>query len=486
MSIFSSKDLDYMAQRGNDIQVVEKQFAYFEKGFPYAKLDRIATLNDGIFRIEDHSISKWIADYNRLSKEKQIIKFVPASGAATRMFKDLFEALSADETQYSPKMNIFFDQLSQYAFYNDLKVSCNSDNKKEILKTLLTETGLNYGNLPKAMLKFHLYDEYSRTAAEEHLVEAALYAVCQNRDCYIHFTVSPNHLEGFRNLINSVLTEYETKYNVTYHISYSIQDPATDTLASEMNNTPFRDSKGNLLFRPGGHGALIKNLNNLKADLIFIKNIDNVTREDKLQPTIDYKKICAALLFRLQEKCFSYLKSIDNGNLSSDQISEIYTFASKDLGICFTSNNPSIAEIKSKLNRPIRVCGMVKNEGEPGGGPFWVKNNKNEISCQIVESSQINLKDQDQKLIFDQSTHFNPVDMVCSTIDYQGNYFDLQKFVDDETGFISEKSYEGRTLKAMELPGLWNGAMAEWITLFVEVPLATFNPVKTIFDLLKR
>ncbi len=486
MGIFASKDLDYMLQRGNDPQLVEKQFAYFKKGFPNAKLNIIATIDDGIAVFDSDLLSKLVLDYDQLAKDKKIVKFVPASGAATRMFKELFEAILMDESQYSPRMNIFFEQLSQYAFYNDLMAICNSENKKEILKTLLTENGLNYGNLPKAMLKFHLYNGYSRTAAEEHLVEAALYAMCQNRDCYIHFTVSPYHLEDFRNLINSVITEYEIKYKVTYHISYSIQDPNTDTLASEMDNTPFRDSKGDLLFRPGGHGALIKNLNDIKADLIFVKNIDNITKEEKLQPTNDYKKACAALLINLQEKCFSYLKSIDIGNLSSDLMKEIYVFASKDLGICFTSEQPSVAELKSKLNRPIRVCGMVKNEGEPGGGPFWVKNKKNEISCQIVESSQMNLKDQEQKTIFDQSTHFNPVDMVCSTIDYQGNHFDLHQFVDDETGFISEKSYEGRALKAMELPGLWNGAMADWITIFVEVPIETFNPVKTIFDLLKR
>lgn len=486
MEFFTSTDFEYMLERGNELQVVRKQFTHFENGFPYSKLDRIATINDGIFQLDPHSISKLITHYDQLSKDKKIVKFVPASGAATRMFKELFEAMAVEEAQFSPKMNHFFDQLSHYAFYNDLKGKCNSVNKKEILTALLTETGLNYGNLPKAMLKFHLYNGYSRTAAEEHLVEAALYALCQNRDCYIHFTVSPNHLEGFRNLIHSVIPEYETKYKVTYHISYSIQDPATDTLASEMDNTPFRDSKGKLLFRPGGHGALIHNLNEIKADLIFIKNIDNVTKEESLQPTIDYKKACAAILLNIQEKCFFYLSILEKGIATPEQWKEIYQFVKIELGINSLSESSSVEEVKSKLNRPVRVCGMVKNEGEPGGGPFWVKNNKNEISCQIVESSQINLKDQDQKLIFDQSTHFNPVDMVCSTIDYQGNYFDLHQFVDEETGFISEKSYEGRPLKAMELPGLWNGAMADWITLFVEVPLATFNPVKTIFDLLKR
>lgn len=486
MGIFTSKDLDYMLQRGNDPQLVEKQFAHFEKGFPNIILDRIATIKDGITVIENHSMPELIAEYDQLAKEKKIVKFVPASGAATRMFKDLFDAIPKKESQYSPSIQQFFEQISKYPFYSDLVLKCPIGNKKEILEFLLLENGLNYGNLPKGILKFHNYPEYSRTAAEEHLVEAALYAVCKEKDCFIHFTVSPNHLQGFKNLMDSAIPEYEKKYNVTYHISYSIQDPATDTLAAEMDNMPFRDSKGDLLFRPGGHGALINNLNNIKSDLIYIKNIDNVTKEEKLQPTIDYKKACAALLFKLQEKCFHYLKLLDHNTLTSNQLQEICLFASRDLGISFNSETPDVAELKAKLNRPLRVCGMVKNEGEPGGGPFWVKHSKDQVSCQIVETSQINLKDPDQKSIFDQSTHFNPVDMVCSTIDYKGHYFDLQCFVDEETGFISEKSYEGRLLKAMELPGLWNGAMANWITIFVEVPLETFNPVKTIFDLLKR
>lgn len=486
MGIFTSKDLEFMQQRGNDPQLVEKQFAYFVRGFPYINLDRIATVKDGITVIENHSLPELIAEYDQLSKKKHIVKFVPASGAATRMFKDLFEAISMDETQYSSRIHQFFEQISRYPFYNDLYSKCPNENKKKILETLLNENGLNYGNLPKGMIKFHNYFEYSRTAAEEHLVEAALYAVCKEKDCYIHFTVSPNHLQGFKNLMDSAIPEYEKKYDVIYHISYSIQDPATDTLAVEKDNKPFRDSKGDLLFRPGGHGALINNLNNIKSDLIFIKNIDNVTKEDKLQPTIDFKKACAALLFKLQEKCFHYLRLLDQNTLTYNQLHEIYVFASHDLGLSFNSGTPDVNELKAKLNRPIRVCGMVKNEGEPGGGPFWVRHSKNQVSCQIVETSQIDLKDPFQKSIFEQSTHFNPVDMVCSTVDYKGNYFDLRCFVDLQTGFISEKSYEGRSLKAMELPGLWNGAMANWITIFVEVPLETFNPVKTIFDLLKR
>lgn len=486
MGFFTSKDLDYMLQRGNDPQVVEKQFEYFKKGFPFTKLNRIATPEDGIAVFNPVLLSKLILDYDQLAQDKKIVKFVPASGAATRMFKELFEALSMDESQFSPRVHQFFQQISQYAFYNDLIEKCKSQDKKQILEALLTERGLNYGNLPKGMLKFHNYPGCSRTAVEEHLVEAAHYAICKEKDCYLHFTVSPNHLPSFKMLIDSVINEYERKYQITYHISYSIQDPATDTLASEMDNTPFRDSKGDLLFRPGGHGALINNLNDIKADLIFIKNIDNVTKEENLQPTIAYKKACAALLLNLQDKIFLFLRILDKGIKNIDQFNEIYKFATQELGIVFTSNIPSSEELKYKLNRPIRICGMVKNQGEPGGGPFWVENVKKQVSCQIVETSQINLEDHEQKAIFDQSTHFNPVDMVCSTIDYQGNYFDLHKFIDNDTGFISEKSFEGRTLKAMELPGLWNGAMAEWITLFVEVPLSTFNPVKTIFDLQKR
>ncbi|HQQ21744.1 MAG TPA: DUF4301 family protein, partial [Bacteroidales bacterium] len=277
---------------------------------------------------------------------------------------------------------------------------------------------------------------------------------------------------------------YEKRFDITYHISYSIQDPKTDTLAANPDLTPFRDAEGQLLFRPGGHGALIHNLNNLDADLVFVKNIDNVTTEEQLQPTTDYKKVCAGLALQLRNQTNEYLKRLAQTPDDPGLIKEVTDFGSKRLHIAWSHSSPPLIEILKKIDKPIRVCGMVKNEGEPGGGPFWVRKG-NEVSCQIVETSQIDKNNPQQHEILQQATHFNPVDMICCWKNYEGKPYDLLQYVDENTGFISDKSYEGATLKAMELPGLWNGAMAHWITLFVEVPLATFNPVKTVFDLLR-
>ena len=486
MELFTASDLELITQRGGDPEMVEKQFSHFKKGFPFAHLHDITTPGNGMINFDDETLHQLVLQYDQYCNDLKIVRFVPASGAATRMFKELYEALSLEDGLFSPKVNHFFAQIKQFAFYEDLKPYIQNKDKKGILKALLSQEGLDYGNKPKGLLQFHRYDGMTRTALEEHLVESALYAVSKDRTCYLHFTVSPAHQDGFLKRVQSVQSIYEQKYHVKYEISYSIQDPATDTLAAELDNTPFRDADGHLLFRPGGHGALISNLNAIKADLIFVKNIDNVTKEDRLLSTITFKKACAALLISLQNTCFSYLNQLEKGDINIQMLEKITQFAKEKLNIHFLTNQPTQEELKNALNRPIRVCGMVKNQGEPGGGPFWVKDKNGVVSCQIVESSQINMKDPIQKAIFDRSTHFNPVDMVCSTIDYKGNYFNLHDFVDEETGFISEKSYEGRTLKAMELPGLWNGAMAHWITVFVEVPLETFNPVKTIFDLLKR
>lgn len=491
MEQFTAQDLDFLRQRGSDSQQVEKQFSYFFKGFPYAHLNRIATIDDGIVKLDDSQIAFYNQYYDTQTASKKIVKFVPASGAASRMFKDLFDFLNQPDPIPNDKINTLILKLKEFAFYPDLiKLFPNFENllyvdPKEIVSSILLESGLNYGNLPKGLLRFHKYQDGNRTAIEEHFVEAALYANCKGL-CNIHFTVSPSHIAGFQSLIAEIMEKYETRFDVKYNISYSIQEPATDTLAAELNNTPFRDKEGNLLFRPGGHGALIQNLNAIDADLVFIKNIDNVITEDKVQPTVDYKKACGGLLLWLQSQSFKYQELLENPNITYQQYNEIVDFTQQELKIQFISNKPSIEEIKHILNRPIRICGMVKNEGEPGGGPFWVKNLQNITSCQIVESSQIELSNPHQKAIMSQSTHFNPVDMVCGFKNYKGELFQLADFVDDQTGFISEKSYEGRTLKAMELPGLWNGAMANWITIFVEVPLITFNPVKTIFDLLRR
>lgn len=492
---FTPQDLDFMRQRGSDVETVKRQFSFFEKGFDYACLDRAATLDDGILQMSDDMVDELVADYSNMIHGKKVVKFVPASGAASRMFKELYSYLTNDSEETKSNALKFLQKLPVFPFFEALKQTMLIDgfsleeeiqqqHYQLIVKYLLEDVGLNYGSQPKGLLLFHRYDDQIRTAVEEHLVEAARYA-CDDGQCFLHFTVSPQHRQGFDTLLNHVVPLYEQQYQVQYHITFSVQDPATDTLAAELDNSPFRDEHNQLLFRPGGHGALIHNLNNLDADVVFVKNIDNVIKEDKLAPTVRYKKALAAYLLQLQTRTFHYLKRIEQGDVDEMLLCEMLDFAESELMISmkddFTPEN-----LFDRMNRPMRVCGMVKNEGEPGGGPFWVLDADDNTSLQIVESSQINQNDFSQKDIMTHATHFNPVDMVCAFKDFHGNRFQLTDYVDELTGFISSKSYGDRKLKAMELPGLWNGAMNDWITVFVEVPIDTFNPVKTVFDLLKR
>lgn len=494
MGKFSNTDCQFIENRGGNPENVEHQFSFFEKGFDFACLDRPATIDDGIVVLEEEEVEELVADYEELIKGKFVTKFVPASGAASRMFKDLYSYLEDDGQE--AKAKAFLLKLKNLAFYVDLHQVMSRDgysleheieyqNYKLIIRYILEPEGLNYGNMPKGLLLFHRYTDGNRTAVEEHLVEAAQYARDAQGHCQLHFTVSPQHQKGFEQLLARVVPQYEERFKVKYNITFSIQNPSTDTLAAELDNSPFRDENGQLFFRPGGHGALIENLNALHSDIIFVKNIDNVITEDKAQPTFIYKKALAAYLIGLQEKTFHYLNKIKQGDVDEMDLCEMLDFASTDLMID-VDEDPTAEFLFEKMNRPIRICGMVKNEGEPGGGPFWVWNEEKGCSLQIVESSQMNKKDAEQMEIAQKATHFNPVDMVCSFRTFDGKYFNLKDYVDENTGFISEKSYGDRKLKAMELPGLWNGAMADWITVFVEVPLSTFNPVKTVFDLLKR
>jgi len=491
---FTPHDLAFLAQRGSDPKNVENQFSFFISGFNFAHIQRNASVGEGIVKFSQEEVKNWMKIYDLRAQKKEIVKFVPASGAASRMFKDLYEAIQTETL--SDKAKFYLNRIKDFAFYNDLKEAIektgasfeeimNDEKSKIPFEYLLEEKGLNYGNLPKGLLKFHQYDDEARTALEEHLVESATYARSGDGICRLHFTVSPIHLEKFNELVSKVKEKYEKRFGVTYQISYSVQAPSTDTLAAETDKTPFRDKNGNLLFRPGGHGALINNLNNLHADLVFVKNIDNVTTEDNLEPTITYKKALAGYLLHLQEKSFEYQKQLIGNWMNDKDLQEIIAFATDALMIQFGQENPTQEEVLQKLHRPMRICGVVKNEGEPGGGPFWITNRKGDTSLQIVESSQIDKKNPKQKELMTSASHFNPVDMFCCFKDVNGDFFDLHHYIDPYTGFISEKSHEGRTLLAMELPGLWNGAMADWITIFVEVPLSTFNPVKTVFDLLK-
>lgn len=492
---FTSADREQMRIHGFSTETVQRQFSKFITGFPFSNIQRAATVGDGIIRLSEIEKKNLLDKYEQLTDNKTIYKFVPASGAASRMFKDLVKYQTAEDTNSRQKAIEFIHSLTDYAFYENLVTAMQQlgfslsdeiekDNYKLILDVLLYDKGLNYTFLPKALLTFHRYADSLRTAFEEHLTEAALYAKSSDGICHIHFTISEQHEPFFHKLLLKVKDYYEQRYQVKYDISFSQQLRSTDTLAATTDNQPFRDANGQLVFRPGGHGALIDNLANIDADLVFIKNIDNVCYENQIEDTVSYKKTLAALLLSLQKKLFNYVELLTtNETLSTDKLTEIQHFAENELRISFAHPQETQVALLNHLNRPIRVCGMVKNEGAPGGGPFLVKDETGETSWQIVETAQIDIENKTQQSVLQQSTHFNPVDLVCSFRQFNGNSFQLKEFVDENTGFISSKSFEGQTLRAMELPGLWNGAMAQWITIFVEVPLSTFHPIKTVFDL---
>lgn len=512
--MFSKEDISQFKAKGISIAAIEKQINNFKKGFPKLKLTKPATLNDGLLDIKDDELNFYLDLYNQSFYNKTSLKFVPASGAASRMFKCLYDFINTyqnTEDEYlkflsqkgSETMNTFFEKLEDFAFYSDLKNTIvendmNLDKMlekkqlKEILSYLLTRKGLNYGNLPKGLLKFHRYKQFSRTAFEEHLIEALSYAKDQKRNANLHLTVSEEHMQLFKDRFDKTKETFEEKYEGKLNVSFSVQKTSTDTIAVTTENEPFKNEDSSILFRPGGHGALIENLNELNADIIFIKNIDNVVPDRLKETTHQYKKVLAGVLIEYQNKIFNYLKILhDNRKIDHDELKTMLNFLEDQLcvitpkSIDTTNSNILKNYLLQKFNRPIRVCGMVKNEGEPGGGPFWSINKDGSISLQIVEGSQIDKKDEKQNNILKASTHFNPVDLVCGIKDYKGDKFNLTHFIDKQTGFISEKSHNGFNLKAMELPGLWNGAMSDWNTIFVEVPNITFNPVKTVFDLLR-
>ena len=497
----NEKDLIQLAERNVTENQVERQVTQLKRGTQYVQLMRPATLGDGIVRIDADMKNMMTAVFEADKEFYQFTKFVPASGAASRMFKDLFAfADSGEETKFT---DIFFAHIHSFAFFDDLdavtkrlyglgvKAMLQAGRKVDMVNALLLDNGLNYGKLPKALLKFHPYEGFNRMAFEEHLVEAAHYATDSNGCAKLHFTVSPEHEAHFKAAVDALKDSYEQRYAVRYDISFSCQKPSTDTVAIDAEGNLFREKDGRLLFRPGGHGALIENLNDLGEEIVFIKNIDNIVPETKAEATITYKKVLAGILLHLQQNTFEYLDMLDEGALSDEELDQIIQFAKTQLMIDipdFVNDYNAIEKVDylyNKLNRPMRICGMVKNEGEPGGGPFWVKNMDDEVSLQIIESSQIDHGDAAQEAIFKASTHFNPVDLVCGCWNYKGEAFNLKDYVDPNTGFVSNKSKDGRELKALELPGLWNGAMADWITVFVEVPIETFNPVKTVNDLLK-
>ena len=502
--MLTQQDLKQLAQKGISEQQIETQLGQFKTGFPFLKLEAAAAIGRGIVAPTSDEGRKYVDAWQKYKAAgKRVVKFVPASGAASRMFKDMFAFVDADydkpTTDFEKK---YFDNIDKFAFYGELDAVCQKNNGKgikELVKegnfkavaaNMLKAEGLNYGQLPKGLLLFHNYPEGPRTPMEEHLVEGALYAA-SNGEAHVHFTVSHEHMELFKQKVAQKADMYAKKYGIAYDITFSEQKPSTDTVAANPDGTPFRNSDGSLLFRPGGHGALIENLNEIEADVIFVKNIDNVVPDRLKGDTVLWKQIIAGVLITFQKKAFEYLELLDSGKYTHEQIEEIIRFVQNDL-CCRKADIKELEDadlviyLRKKLNRPMRVCGVVKNVGEPGGGPFLTYNQDGTVSLQILESSQIDKSNKEYMEMFTKGTHFNPVDLVCAVKDYKGNAFDLPKFVDPTTGFISQKSKSGKELQALELPGLWNGAMSDWSTIFVEVPLSTFNPVKTVNDLLRE
>lgn len=502
--MLTEQDLKQIKEKGISAEKLENQLEQFKTGFPFLKLEAAAGIGRGIMAPDESSRKQYVNAWEAYKGDgKRVVKFVPASGAASRMFKDMFAFVDAPydvpTTDFEKR---YFDNIKKFAFYDALNAACQKNegkdiealiaegNYKAVAANMLKKEGLNYGQLPKGLLLFHKYEEGARTPMEEHLVEGALYAASAG-EAHVHFTVSHEHMELFKAKVAEKADGYSKKYGIKYDITFSEQKPSTDTVAANADNTPFRNDDGSLLFRPGGHGALIENLNEIDADVIFVKNIDNVVPDRLKGDTVEWKQVIAGVLVTLQQKAFDYLRLLDTGKYTHEQIEEMIRFVQQDL-CCRKADIKELEDaelviyLRKKLNRPMRVCGVVKNVGEPGGGPFLTYNQDGTVSLQILESSQIDKSNTAYMEMFTKGTHFNPVDLVCAVKDYKGEPFNLPEYVDKSTGFISSKSKSGKELKALELPGLWNGAMSDWNTVFVEVPLTTFNPVKTVNDLLRE
>ncbi|WP_106790945.1 DUF4301 family protein [Aquimarina sp. Aq78] len=509
----TDKDIKLIKSKGLTIDKVLSQIEIFKNEIPFVALRSAATLDNGILKFSEHYHSELTKLYDSRVSHLDTIKFVPASGAATRMFKDLFRFLdnydfkkeslnSYTNHEKANAIRLFLIGLEKFPFYDIVmekvksaypKFRSLSEGKQLYIfvEMMLKEKGLNYGTFPKGLFPFHKYDDSIATSFEEHLYEAAGYNANNKGDSKLHFTISKEHLEAFKGEFERIKKKVEEKTNTSFSITYSFQKTETDTIAVTEDNEPFRKEDGCLLFRPGGHGALIENLNDLDGDIIYIKNIDNVVVRKYQDEVSGYKKVLAGKLIEIQDEVFRVLNAIDEKKPSEAELKDIKKFLVKQLNVRLPldfdkfSDTYKLQFLRESLNRPIRVCGMVINEGEPGGGPFWIKRENGRLVLQIIEAPQIDKKDRRQEEILGNATHFNPVDLVCGVRDYNGNKFNLLDFVDPDAGFITEKTMNGKILKALELPGLWNGAMANWISVFVEVPLTTFNPVKTVNDLLK-
>ncbi|RMG23292.1 MAG: DUF4301 family protein [Bacteroidetes bacterium] len=502
MHTFTSADLAQMQRLGIRPEAVQQQLQRFITGFPPARLVDTVRPGRGITRMSEEEMAAYTALYEKRSQKMRVCKFVPASGAASRMFRKLYQY--ADSGEMEREVEVFFERLHEFAFYEDLVAvlgntaaemkALRKQRSPLLIRSLLEKEGLGYGHLPKLLLKFHRYPEGSRSALEEHLVEGALYAASEGKKAYLHFTLSPQHQHAAHAQLRAVLPKYEQQYGLQFEVTFSTQNPATNTLAVDMNNQPFRLPDGSLLFRPGGHGALLENLQGLQADLVFIKNVDNLAHDRIKAPTCRYKRLLGGLLLQVQQRVFGYLTRLDEAGPQPPPmlLEEIDAFLRQTLCILpppdFDHRDLAarLAYYRNKLHRPLRVCGIVRARRHTGGGPFWAQNPDGSVSLQLIEIPQIDQQDEQQKKLLESSAYANITDLVCGLRDYRGKPFDLMPFRDEQAGFITHKSLGGRSLKALELPGLWNGAMAGWNTLFAEVPRITFNPVKSVMDLLEE
>ena len=506
--MFSEKDIQQITDYGLTVEQVNKQIETITSGMTHSQLVDTATVGNGILKVQN-KFQDYIDFFESKRNSLSIVKFVPASGAASRMFKFLYQFLD----EYDPqKENIeiyakrnkeiltFLRGMRKLPFYEAVRnaaLAKTPDYHKLSLgeecvlfaKAMLDANGLNYSFYPKGLLPFHKYPTHVATAFREHLLESTLYASSHN-ESNLHFTISEVHTEMFNNELANIKDALEKETNTKFNVSFSYQNKATDTIAITANNELYRNPDGSLLFRPSGHGALIENLNQLDYDLIFIKNVDNIAVFEQNKTLSDYKKMAAGVLLKIQEQAFKYMRKIDEDSILEDELNNIELFVinrlNADLGDAYNQLTPEekIGVLRDRLNRPIRVCGMVKNEGQPGGGPFWIKEENGQISLEIIEFAQIDADNDDQMRIVNKATHFNPTDLVCGVRDYKGNKFNLTDYVDPKAAFVTMKSQNGVEIKAYELPGLWNGSMAHWNSIFVEIPLETFNPVKTVNDLL--
>ena len=503
--MLTTEDMKTLEAKGVSQSELESQIERFKTGFPFLKIANSAQIGNGIMNLTPDEEAEAVARWKKyLADGGEVCKFVPASGAASRMFKSLFSFVEGEADVPAEGSDVakliadihnlaFIGELNEVVlklYSKDVDTLIAEGEYKKVIAAIILPEGLNYGNLPKGLLTFHAYaDGTTRTPVEEQLVEGAQSATGADGVVHLHFTVSGNHRQLFADKLAAKVPALEEKMGVKFDISMSEQKASTDTVAVNPDNTLFREN-GNLVFRPGGHGALIANLNDINHAAVFIKNIDNVVPDSFREATLQYKQVIAGCMMQAHDKIEEYLRKINNGNYTIEDVREMIDFLHKTLNVRdeqmkHLEDVDLVLYIKNKLNRPLRVCGMVRNEGEPGGGPYIAYNADGSTSPQILESHQIDLSREDYKAMMAQATHFNPVDLVCYIKDIDGNHYDLPKYVDPATGFISNKSLHGKELRALELPGLWNGAMSDWNTIFVEVPIETFNPVKTVNDLLR-